>query len=118
MIRRPPRSTLFPYTTLFRSIAYSGGRGARAQNDDLLFAQPRSDHIHRRKQPRQRHRAGSLYVVVESAQSVAIPFEQSSRIVLREVLPLQQHIRKPVDYRIHKCFDEVVILLTSDAMAP
>src|SRR2546421_7664643 len=26
MIRRPPRSTLFPYTTLFRS---RGGRGAR-----------------------------------------------------------------------------------------
>src|SRR2546422_4370312 len=24
MIRRPPRSTLFPYTTLFRSIALSG----------------------------------------------------------------------------------------------
>mgnify|MGYP000238577945 CR=1 FL=1 len=23
MIRRPPRSTLFPYTTLFRSIRYS-----------------------------------------------------------------------------------------------
>src|SRR2546425_8393470 len=26
MIRRPPRSTLFPYTTLFRSLAASGGR--------------------------------------------------------------------------------------------
>src|SRR3712207_8110103 len=25
MIRRPPRSTLFPYTTLFRSVAVSGG---------------------------------------------------------------------------------------------
>src|SRR2546427_8591383 len=24
MIRRPPRSTLFPYTTLFRSLFYSG----------------------------------------------------------------------------------------------
>src|SRR5207237_8652596 len=24
MIRRPPRSTLFPYTTLFRSAAHSG----------------------------------------------------------------------------------------------
>src|SRR3989442_3097636 len=24
MIRRPPRSTLFPYTTLFRSIYYDG----------------------------------------------------------------------------------------------
>src|SRR5258708_40280716 len=26
MIRRPPRSTLFPYTTLFRSVAMSKGR--------------------------------------------------------------------------------------------
>src|SRR5260370_42676642 len=25
MIRRPPRSTLFPYTTLFRSLRCSGG---------------------------------------------------------------------------------------------
>src|SRR2546428_13677360 len=29
MIRRPPRSTLFPYTTLFRSLkAHSDGNGA------------------------------------------------------------------------------------------
>src|SRR5476651_2828832 len=28
MIRRPPRSTLFPYTTLFRSVADSAARGA------------------------------------------------------------------------------------------
>src|SRR2546430_11030080 len=29
MIRRPPRSTLFPYTTLFRSglLVFQGGRG-------------------------------------------------------------------------------------------
>src|SRR3712207_8323676 len=33
MIRRPPRSTLFPYTTLFRSRqeAQGGGRGAGAR---------------------------------------------------------------------------------------
>src|SRR2546425_3618277 len=30
MIRRPPRSTLFPYTTLFRSRA---GRGRRSPDD-------------------------------------------------------------------------------------
>src|SRR2546426_11191824 len=34
MIRRPPRSTLFPYTTLFRSYTYrgpvNGGAGANA----------------------------------------------------------------------------------------
>src|SRR3712207_8610749 len=29
MIRRPPRSTLFPYTTLFRSVAARQGLAAR-----------------------------------------------------------------------------------------
>src|SRR3712207_6866263 len=29
MIRRPPRSTLFPYTTLFRSEGAQGGRYGR-----------------------------------------------------------------------------------------
>src|SRR5256885_12092654 len=30
MIRRPPRSTLFPYTTLFRSLAHPSGHLQRA----------------------------------------------------------------------------------------
>src|ERR1035441_3782000 len=33
MSRRPPRSTLFPYTTLFRSINYQGIRPERAARD-------------------------------------------------------------------------------------
>src|SRR2546430_11403925 len=34
MIRRPPRSTLFPYTTLFRSLAELGvGEGGRLFQD-------------------------------------------------------------------------------------
>src|SRR5436309_7056361 len=37
MIRRPPRSTLFPYTTLFRSIRISRKR----QIADLDFSPPR-----------------------------------------------------------------------------
>src|SRR3712207_8715164 len=32
MIRRPPRSTLFPYTTLFRSLARGGSRGGDRQS--------------------------------------------------------------------------------------
>src|SRR2546422_9673299 len=32
MIRRPPRSTLFPYTTLFRSDVAARGDSARARN--------------------------------------------------------------------------------------
>src|SRR5256885_6405101 len=35
MIRRPPRSTLFPYTTLFRSVVRAGRHG-RVLGDDLL----------------------------------------------------------------------------------
>src|SRR3712207_7223742 len=31
MIRRPPRSTLFPYTTLFRSGLHAGGGSLRDQ---------------------------------------------------------------------------------------
>src|SRR2546426_12181176 len=41
MIRRPPRSTLFPYTTLFRSP--SGGRGQAGHprpGGDLEIARP------------------------------------------------------------------------------
>src|SRR3712207_7052439 len=36
MIRRPPRSTLFPYTTLFRSLALQ----VRACRDYLQFTRP------------------------------------------------------------------------------
>src|SRR3712207_8707354 len=32
MIRRPPRSTLFPYTTLFRSRKFGGSEGLRDRN--------------------------------------------------------------------------------------
>src|SRR5436309_7356588 len=42
MIRRPPRSTLFPYTTLFRSDDLPGpGRGAQSQ--DAGPGHPRSE---------------------------------------------------------------------------
>src|SRR2546426_8994296 len=37
MIRRPPRSTLFPYTTLFRSGAAEDGEGAAAARLGLVI---------------------------------------------------------------------------------
>src|SRR3712207_8505582 len=47
MIRRPPRSTLFPYTTLFRSLGDDEVRDLvvdrRAEEDDPLVEQPRVD---------------------------------------------------------------------------
>src|SRR5256885_4368992 len=50
MIRRPPRSTLFPYTTLFRSnqLPVHGIHGRRALRG--LAAQGRHFHGHQRRQ--------------------------------------------------------------------
>src|SRR3712207_7660535 len=45
MIRRPPRSTLFPYTTLFRS---ADGRGAPRVREALAYAardEPDADEV-------------------------------------------------------------------------
>src|SRR5258708_27291023 len=38
MIRRPPRSTLFPYTTLFRSLVDAAGRRPHAVGPQRDFA--------------------------------------------------------------------------------
>src|SRR2546429_2190517 len=46
MIRRPPRSTLFPYTTLFRSVIDAQVRDrphAREQDHDAPLLEPRSE---------------------------------------------------------------------------
>src|SRR5256885_10926358 len=44
MIRRPPRSTLFPYTTLFRSRCRGAGRAraAESRGDERSAARARS----------------------------------------------------------------------------
>src|SRR3712207_9098012 len=47
MIRRPPRSTLFPYTTLFRSLALMGG--APHPRGVGLNGRPRPDALLRRQ---------------------------------------------------------------------
>src|SRR2546430_6883901 len=53
MIRRPPRSTLFPYTTLFRSQAHQETRsGARAR--------PRPDRVDQERQQRSEEHTSEL----------------------------------------------------------
>src|SRR5256885_11931600 len=42
MIRRPPRSTLFPYTTLFRSPRTGAGRAARSSPSRRASTRPRA----------------------------------------------------------------------------
>src|SRR2546422_5940690 len=40
MIRRPPRSTLFPYTTLFRSNSFAAANWKPFRGDKLIFGVP------------------------------------------------------------------------------
>src|SRR3712207_8377145 len=48
MIRRPPRSTLFPYTTLFRSAPLGGG-GPGARRPGAAAHHPPSDELQLRR---------------------------------------------------------------------
>src|SRR5256885_12969266 len=58
MIRRPPRSTLFPYTTLFRSR----GHGAR-----IGLRQHRQLHLPARRPDRKSTRLNSSHLVISYA---------------------------------------------------
>src|SRR3712207_8232705 len=51
MIRRPPRSTLFPYTTLFRSLC-PGGRGSSGLRHQRRRLPTRTQPRNLREQPR------------------------------------------------------------------
>src|SRR5256885_17270059 len=48
MIRRPPRSTLFPYTTLFRSVLDADALNAVAEDESLasLLKERRQRNLH------------------------------------------------------------------------
>src|SRR2546430_12381783 len=54
MIRRPPRSTLFPYTTLFRSVR--SRRQGRLLKQSITHIAPRNHRV-TRKLPRTAHRS-------------------------------------------------------------
>src|SRR2546422_7142345 len=55
MIRRPPRSTLFPYTTLFRSMEKEVGKGLpdsqQRYNSSRDEAEPLQQRLIRRRSP-------------------------------------------------------------------
>src|SRR3712207_9250585 len=54
MIRRPPRSTLFPYTTLFRSLRYK-------QRSSPRFLSLRNDESVLRWEARGKHRCNNSF---------------------------------------------------------
>src|SRR3712207_8141621 len=78
MIRRPPRSTLFPYTTLFRSEPTEGGDRREPRDrirDEVLVRQPqhparrdaRQAVLHRRELDRKSTRLNSSHANISYA---------------------------------------------------
>src|SRR2546426_9184432 len=65
MIRRPPRSTLFPYTTLFRSILSGGHRVGQAPDlavDCRSLTPTASPHVARGRQCGRASAAGPVFL--------------------------------------------------------
>src|SRR2546422_5859536 len=74
MIRRPPRSTLFPYTTLFRSVmlhvAHLDRRGVRAQEQVLPGALQIKRVVHRTR--------GVVLRLIERSEVVEVGLDRKS----------------------------------------
>src|SRR3712207_7185488 len=80
MIRRPPRSTLFPYTTLFRSRTglESGTQSAK----EYLYYRG----MHGDKQP-----SGARSVSITDSQGVAVTDDEAFAGMLREETRSEEH---------------------------
>src|SRR2546430_15476245 len=112
MIRRPPRSTLFPYTTLFRSIACADVQeSAAARSVEPAYAA--ADDLPERADPGQQapHRplqatSRQLFVAVGGGQhETPDAMAQSGQTIrylgcVRVVLRVQRGVRFPVGLRV------------------
>src|SRR3712207_8009811 len=87
MIRRPPRSTLFPYTTLFRSPR----RGGLAQDrEDRLGQRPE------RCRAAAARRASAQHPHVRDRKSTRLNSSHAKYLVCRLLLEKNKHQGEPV----------------------
>src|SRR5436309_8802306 len=96
MIRRPPRSTLFPYTTLFRSHPEMAGRKRLGAGLCAIFQRLRSGRKSRAR-GKSRHVAGRLYRAVGLARSE----EHTSELQSRENLVCRLLLEKKKKKKTH-----------------
>src|SRR5689334_24249993 len=78
MIRRPPRSTLFPYTTLFRSVIKAAERPRHAQ---LLGQQ---DQAHELRRAGHRDRSNAAVRSEEHTSELQSQFHLVCRLLLEK----------------------------------
>src|SRR2546425_8561226 len=126
MIRRPPRSTLFPYTTLFRSLVEEGGReyggrGGATTLTMLLALWPRFYLVHLGDSSWYRLRDGQLRRMTEVqtlaealVEAGALTRTEAHRSPLRNVLAsaLGGPQAKPMTLVSEGRWDDVTLLCT------
>src|SRR5256885_5694561 len=98
MIRRPPRSTLFPYTTLFRSFSASG-----PQSEDCLNLNVFTPAADDKRRDRKSTRLNSSHLVI----SYAVFCLKKKKVLLLHLL-LERCVNC---FRSFKNPDSVVIML-------
>src|SRR3712207_7489591 len=99
MIRRPPRSTLFPYTTLFRSAAArpaAAADGARPARLPALLRLESGHHGRRRRRRADRRRRGEPAVDDAVHRSEEHTSELQSRQYLVCRLLLEKKKKDPI----------------------
>src|SRR2546430_7975742 len=89
MIRRPPRSTLFPYTTLFRSTV--GLRGATRCDNPISNAALKATNARRRRKARSEEHTSELQS--QSNLVCRLLLEKKKKKQLAEFLPALCHHR-------------------------
>src|SRR5258708_24810919 len=86
MIRRPPRSTLFPYTTLFRSIGCRRDRHVHLAATGRIKAQPAQPQFAARAQPVQQRRIAALQEMEGRSEEHTSELQSPDHLVCRLLL--------------------------------
>src|SRR5258708_29187225 len=95
MIRRPPRSTLFPYTTLFRSVsAWSCQRGARSFDPEPTSAATVSDFGDRKST-----RLNSSHQIISYAVFC---------LKNKNLIPLRLHLLRGICFRLLRALTQLI----------
>src|SRR3712207_7073244 len=98
MIRRPPRSTLFPYTTLFRSLL--ARELDQPRGGDLAALQDLQRHAGV-PEPRLQPRAPLAQIADHHAMHVIRSEEHTSELQSRQYLVCRLLLEKKQKYNIH-----------------
>ena len=96
-------------------VADARARLAGAEEQQALFGELLAREAQARDHASDRDGRRALNVVVERADAVLVLLEEAERVLVAEVLPLQQRLREALLHRAHELVDELVVVLAAHA---